>query len=267
MKWFEIFLVISTLGTGLCTLLDILFWSKQRKKQSELLDVEVPKVIEYARSFFPVLAIVLILRSFIVEPYKIPSSSMMPNLLIGDFILVNKFAYGLRLPISNYKFFPISEPKRGDVVVFNPPQAPDQNWIKRIVGLPGDHIGFHGDSLYINGQKLRYLNEGPYIDHSSHPQMPGANLLVEELPGHPHTELEILNQYMPAGQGDWVVPKNHYFVMGDNRDNSEDSRFWTKTHFLPEENLRGKAFLIWLHCQGFLCKDGFDVSRIGLVIK
>lgn len=156
MKWFEIILVVLTLGTGIISLLDKLFLAKRRAARAGLLDTE-PPIIDYCRSFFPVLAAVLILRSFIAEPYKIPSSSMMPNLLIGDFILVNKFAYGLRLPITNTKIIPIGKPNRGDVAVFKPPHKPDENWIKRVIGLPGDRIGFHGDTLYINGEPVKYI--------------------------------------------------------------------------------------------------------------
>ena len=267
MKWFEICLVVATAMTGFITLLDHLVWAKRRQAKSPLFDKQQPTVIEYARSIFPVVATVLILRTCVVEPYKIPSSSMMPNLMIGDFILVNKFAYGLRLPITNQKIFPIAEPKRGDVVVFKPPQRPDENWIKRIIGLPGDHIRFSGDTLSINGQAMQYIKRGTFVGKNRGAEMNGATLLVEEFPGRPHTELEFLGQYMPEGQGEWTVPPGHYFVMGDNRDNSEDSRFWTKTHFLPEENLRGKAFLVWLNCQGWLCKDGFDLTRIGQRIQ
>jgi len=267
MKWFEIALVVLTLGSGLVWLLDKLFLAKRRAARASLLDSEQPAIIEYSRAFFPVLAVVLILRSFVAEPYKIPSSSMMPNLLIGDFILVNKFAYGLRLPITNTKFVPVGEPKRGDVVVFKPPHAPDENWIKRIIGLPGDHIGFHGDTLYINGQAMQYELKGEYIGKGRGAEMTGASLLSENLPGRTHTVLELVGRANPAGQGDWVVPAGQYFVMGDNRDNSEDSRFWTQTHFLPEQNLRGKAFLIWLNCEGWFCKGSFDPSRIGTGIQ
>lgn len=266
MKWFEIILVVLTLGSGLVWLADKLFLAKRRAANAGLLDEE-PVIVDYSRAFFPVLAIVLILRSFVAEPYKIPSSSMMPNLLIGDFILVNKFAYGLRLPITNTKIVPVGEPMRGDVVVFKPPHAPDENWIKRVIGLPGDHIGFHGDTLYINGKPMTYTKLGDYVGTGRGAPETGAALLREDLPGHPHTELEWLGQANPAGQGDWTVPAGSYFVMGDNRDNSEDSRFWTLTHFLPEANLRGKAFMIWLNCSNWLCKDGFDPSRIGTRIN
>ncbi|MDR1074870.1 MAG: signal peptidase I [Xanthomonadaceae bacterium] len=268
MKWFETALVVATFATGIIWLLDKLFWARRRAAESGLIDEE-PVIVDYSRAFFPVLALVLILRSFIAEPYKIPSSSMMPNLLVGDFILVNKFSYGLRLPITNTKVVPLGEPRRGDVVVFKPPHRPDENWIKRIIGLPGDRIGFHGDTLYINGEPMSYRKIGDYIGHGPGADMTGASLLTEDLPGRSHTVLEWINNPHPGGwgQGDWEVPAGHYFVMGDNRDNSEDSRFWTQTHFLPESDLRGKAFLIWLNCRGWFCKDGFDASRIGTRIE
>ena len=266
MKWFEIGLVVLTFATGIIWLLDRLFFARKRAARSGLLDEE-PVLVDYSKAFFPVLALVLVLRSFIAEPYKIPSSSMMPNLLIGDFILVNKFSYGLRLPVTNTKFLPLGEPARGDVVVFKPPHDPDQNWIKRVVGLPGDRIGFHGDTLYVNGQAVQYRPLGDYVGEGRGAEMNGAALLLEDLPGRSHKVLEWIDRANPAGQGEWTVPAGHYFVMGDNRDNSEDSRFWTQTNFLPEENLRGKAFLIWLNCEGWFCKGSFDPSRIGTTIK
>ncbi len=260
MVWFETILVVLTLLTGVIWLLDKLFLAKRRAARDGLLDEE-PLLVDYSKAFFPVLALVLVLRSFVAEPYKIPSSSMMPNLLIGDFILVNKFAYGIRLPINNQKVIAIGEPKRGDVVVFKPPFDPNNNWIKRVIGLPGDRIGFQGNTVYINGQPLAYQTLGTYSGRGLPFGSESAALLEEQLPGRPHKVLEDLNRY--SGEGEWVVPQGHYFVMGDNRDNSEDGRLWPTTHFLPEENLRGKAFLIWLNCEGWFCKGSFEPSRIG----
>ena len=265
-KFFEIALVVLTLGSGLVLLADRLFWKKHRQASATLVDEE-PVVVDWARSFFPVLAIVLVVRSFIAEPYRIPSSSMMPNLLIGDFILVNKFSYGLRLPITNDKFIPTWDPERGDVVVFKPPHEPDQNWIKRIIGLPGDRIGFHGNTLYINGQAMQYELKGQYVGAGPGADMTGKSLLIEQLPGRSHTVLEDANFAHPLGQGDWVVPEGEYFVMGDNRDHSEDSRFWTQTSFLPDHLLRGKACVISSNSQDRFCKGSFDASRIGTRIQ
>ena len=274
MVWFETILVVLTLLTGIIWLADKLFFAKRRAARGGLLDEE-PVLVDYSRAFFPVLAIVLILRSFIAEPYKIPSASMMPNLLIGDFILVNKFSYGLRLPINNHKFVAIGEPKRGDVVVFKPPHDPQNNWIKRVIGLPGDKITFQGNALTINGQPLTYKELGTYSGRGVAMGTQSAALLQEDLLGRPHSILEGLDRYV--GEGEWLVPQGHYFVMGDNRDNSEDGRLWPEYgadgqllpnhNFLPEENLRGKAFLIWLNCEGWFCKNSFDPSRIGKKIQ
>ncbi len=264
MVWFETILVVLTLLTGTVWLLDKLFFAKRRAARDGLLDSE-PVLVDYSRAFFPVLAIVLVLRSFVAEPYKIPSASMMPNLLIGDFILVNKFAYGLRLPINNHKFVAIGEPERGDVVVFKPPHDPQNNWIKRVIGLPGDRIAFQGNTLSINGQAMDYQPLGTYSGRGVAMGTESAALLQEGLPGRPHKVLEGLDRF--TGEGEWEVPAGHYFVMGDNRDNSEDGRLWPQTHFLPEENLRGKAFLVWLNCEGWFCKGSFDSSRIGTKIQ
>jgi len=156
MKWFEIALVTLTFLSGIILLLDRLLFAKRRAAESELLDNAEPVIVDYARSFFPVLFVILILRSFIAEPFRIPSSSMMPTLLIGDFILVNKFSYGIRLPINNKKIISIGEPKRGDVVVFRPPHRPDEDWIKRVIGLPGDTIAYRDNTVYLNGEPWQY---------------------------------------------------------------------------------------------------------------
>jgi len=264
MVWFETVLVVLTLVTGIVWLLDKLFFARRRAASGSLL-AEEPVLVDYSRAFFPVLAIVLVLRSFIAEPYKIPSASMMPNLLIGDFILVNKFAYGLRLPINNHKFVDLGEPLRGDIVVFKPPHDPHNNWIKRVIGLPGDTVVFEGNALTINGVEVEYKELGSYSGRGVPAGADSATLLQEYLPGREHRILEVLDR--PVGQGSWEVPAGHYFVMGDNRDNSEDGRLWPQTNFLPEEELRGKAFLVWLNCEGWFCKGGFDPQRIGTRIR
>lgn len=259
MRWFEIALVVLTLFTGIVWLLDKLFFARSRAANAGLLEAKEPLVIDYSKAFFPVLAVVLCLRSFVAEPFRIPSSSMMPTLLIGDFILVNKFAYGLRLPISNEKFIATGEPVRGDVVVFRPPQHPDQDWIKRVIGLPGDTIAYRDDTVYVNGTALRYIGRGRYEGKGQGMDATGARLMTEGLPGRPHPVLERDDRpFFIQGEGEWTVPPGEYFVMGDNRDNSEDSRFWG---FLPEANLRGKAFLIWLNWDR--SAGGIDFSRIG----
>ncbi len=268
MRWFEIALVVLTFASGLVWLIDALFFARRRKAAAGLLDDgKDPVLVDYAKAFFPVLAIVLTLRSFVAEPFRIPSNSMMPTLLTGDFILVNKFAYGLRLPISNRKVISIGEPKRGDVIVFKPPQAPEQDWIKRIVGLPGDTVSYKDNMVTVNGQRFAYKRLGDYVGKGSGAEMTGASLLTEELPGRPHAVLELDKvPYVDQGDGEWTVPAGEYLVMGDNRDRSEDGRFFG---FLPEGNIRGKAFLIWLNCDELsgLCSKNFDTSRIGTSIQ
>lgn len=260
MTWFETLLVVATLGSGAVWLLDALFFAKRRKAKGGLLDEE-PVLVDYSRAFFPVLAVVLVLRSFIAEPYKIPSSSMMPNLLIGDFILVNKFAYGLRLPITNTKIVPIGLPERGDVAVFKyPGMGPDDpdkgvDFVKRVVGLPGDKVSYHRGVLSINGVPLQYEvdAQAPIGNGSDRLDLPGV-IAWEQLGEHRHLVQNYIQSLENGSQGDgeFEVPAGHYLVMGDNRDNSLDGRFWG---MLPEANLRGKAFLVWMNFK--------DFSRIG----
>ena len=263
MVWFETILVVLTALSGLVWLLDKLVLAKRRAVAAGPLEpAREPVLVDYSKAFFPILVLVLGLRSFIAEPFRIPSSSMMPTLLIGDFILVNKFAYGLRWPITNKKFIDIGEPERGDVVVFRPPHHPREDWIKRVIGVPGDTIAYHDNQVSINGKRLPYRVERIYQGVGQGADATGATELTEGLPGRPHFVLEHPDvPFLPQGQGEgeWIVPPGHYFVMGDNRDNSEDSRFWG---FLPEANLRGKAFLVWMNFDS-RADRWVDASRIG----
>ncbi|MEO5596455.1 MAG: signal peptidase I [Lysobacteraceae bacterium] len=224
-----------------------------------------PVLVEYAASFFPVILVILLVRSFLGEPYRIPSGSMMPTLLIGDFILVNKFAYGLRIPVLDTKIVPIGEPQRGDVVVFHPPHHPDQTWIKRVIGLPGDTITYQDYTLSINGQPVETVSIGAFVGKGNGASMTGARELRESLPGKTHRILQLdLPPMFQHANGSWTVPPDSYFMMGDNRDNSEDSRYWP-THFLPEHNIVGKAVVVWMNWD--FGGAGLDASRIGTVIK
>lgn len=259
---FAAFLVVLTILTGVIWALDALFWAKRRHAQAVASGkpAREPVVVEYARSFFPVILAVLIIRSFLVEPFRIPSSSMMPTLLDGDFILVNKFTYGIRLPVINDKVIEIGDPKHGDVMVFRFPEDPSQDYIKRVVGLPGDQIDYRDKQLYVNNEAIAQLPLGLYTGPG---EGGGRNLRVAEeaLLGADHKIL--LN---PArrdlNRGPWTVPEGHYFVLGDNRDNSRDSRFWG---FVPDDHLVGRAFLVWMHWDASNVIGG--LSRIGTSIE
>ena len=261
---FAAILVGLTALTGAIWLLDHLLFARRRNALAEATGNErkEPLLVEYARSFFPVILIVLLVRSFLAEPFRIPSSSMMPTLLIGDFILVNKFAYGLRWPVLDKKFIEVGEPARGDVVVFRYPRNPSQDYIKRVIGMPGDEVVYRNKTLYVNGAPVAQDPLGRYIGEGSGRDMTGAELKLERLEGVEHRILQRSAAYfVPQGEGLWKVPAGHYFVMGDNRDNSEDSRYWG---FVPEENLVGKAFLIWMNWDGR--NGGIDFERLGTVI-
>lgn len=237
---FPAIMVLLVAVTGLIWLIDKLFWAPRRDD-----DAKEPVVVEYARSFFPIILLVLVIRSFIAEPFRIPSSSMVPTLHIGDFILVNKFSYGIRLPVVNTKILDTGEPQRGDVVVFRYPvkknkNDPDIDYIKRVVGLPGDKVGYFNKTIYINGEPVaQEPQEKPasMINISA----PGSELRSEQLGDHNH--LIVVEPDVKRVEGETVVPEGHYFVMGDNRDNSNDSRYWGT---VPEENLVGQAFLVWM---------------------
>jgi len=234
-------LAAGTLITGVVWLIYRLV--KGRKERSEL-----PDYAEYARSFFPIFLVVLLLRAFIAEPFRIPSGSMMPTLLVGDFILVNKFTYGLRMPVTKTKFMEVNEPERGDVVVFRWPVNPKLDYIKRLVGLPGDHIRYRDKTLYINGKPMQMKPVGPYEPVGSGARALGSFEAKEDLQGVDHSVLinPLSPDFSPSctfmGYQEIVVPEGHYLMMGDNRDDSNDGRCWG---FVPEENLVGKAFLIW----------------------
>lgn len=196
-----------------------------------------PRLVETARAVFPVLLLVLVLRSFVAEPFRIPSASMRPTLEPGDFILVDKHAYGLRLPVLDRKLVEFGVPARGDVVVFRWPPDPSQDFIKRVVGLPGDVIEYRGKLLSVNGAPVPFeLDAGPGAAEE-----PGSREGLEHLTSVGHRVL--VHPWQPAAAGRWVVPAGHYFVMGDNRDNSRDSRVWG---FVPESHLVGRAWLVWM---------------------
>lgn len=246
---FALLMVVVLIVTGLIWLLDIAVLRKRRAPGSS-----DPIVVEYAKSFFPVILVVFLIRSFIAEPFKIPSGSMMPTLLAGDFILVNKFTYGLRLPILNNTLVEINHPKAGDVFVFHYPPEPSIDYIKRVVGVPGDRIVYQDKQLYINGQPLDMTLMGDYQYESAGFNQVHAKRYQEQLGDVQH---ELLIE--PEGftkDFEVTVPAGHYFAMGDNRDNSKDSRYWG---FVPEQNLVGKAFFIWWNFDQF--------KRIGTVIR
>ena len=220
--------------------------------------VPEPALVDYCRSFFPVLLVVLVLRSFFFEPFRIPSSSMMPTLNVGDFIVVNKFSYGVRLPVLHSKILDTGEPQRGEVAVFRYPQDPRIDYIKRIVGLPGDEIRYQNKQLYVNGEAVGRVDQGVYNGVGAGRVMSGASLLQEQIDD---AVFDILHaaQHPAREEGTWQVAPGHYFVLGDNRDRSADSRFWGQ---VPEENLVGRAVMIWMNWD--TQQDGvIDFSRIG----
>lgn len=259
---FALVLVLLTVISGLITLVDKLFLRQRRSdKAVQNQGAELPRepvLVEYGRSLFPVFLIVLILRSFLFEPFKIPSGSMIPTLQIGDFILVNKYAYGLRLPVTNTKIVSIGDPQRGDVAVFRWPVNPNLNYIKRVIGLPGDTVVYRDKQLFVNGEQVITEEQGLYSQDGVKCYTPNIRDMkhMETLGDVEHNIL--INQAVPARDGSWVVPEGHYFMVGDNRDNSNDSRAWG---FVPEENLVGRAVGIWLNWD--LNKGCADWSRIG----
>lgn len=216
-----------------------------------------PIVVEYARSFFPVLLIVFLLRSFLFEPFRIPSDSMMPGLQAGDFIFVSKYTYGIRLPIINKTIIETDKPQRGDVIVFRLPRDPKINYIKRLIGLPGDHVQVVNDQLFINGSPMVQEPAGTYSDA----KYTDAPLATEDLGTVKHTVMFLHDGFHEPKDFDGIVPAGHYLFMGDNRDNSQDGRFQSAVGYVPDENLVGRAQLIWFNYTPWLNVPKF--SRIG----
>jgi signal peptidase I len=265
---FALILFLLLVATGIVTAIDKFVLRKRRAPEAR-----VPWFIEYPVSFFPVILIVFVLRSFLVEPFKIPSGSMLPTLLIGDFILVNKHTYGIRLPVVNLKLVDINEPQRGDVMVFRYPEDPSLDYIKRIVGIPGDVVAYKDKQLYLNDQAVAMKPDGTYSYVESGLNFVNAQKLTESLGTHTHSIL--VQGEQPPVQLSGVkqfpfrencvyndqgfrckVPPGHYFMMGDNRDSSSDSRYWG---FVPDRNIVGKAFMIWWNFD--------ELKRIGKFIE
>ncbi len=251
---YALILTVLTLATGLIWALHK--WVIQRGQPADVEPRGLARITDSIGSFFPILLAVLIFRSFLFEPFKIPSGSMIPTLLVGDFIVVNKFSYGLRLPVINRRFVEIGEPARGDVAVFRFPLDERVNYIKRVVGLPGDTVTYRNKSLFINGELVSRDAEGTWLGRGRNRSYQGQ-LYVEQLGDTAHNIL-IHPAVRPAEALSVTVPEGHYFVMGDNRDRSADSRAgW----FVSEDLLVGRATRIWMHWD---CSRGcVDFSRIG----
>ncbi|MEM6580142.1 MAG: signal peptidase I [Pseudomonadota bacterium] len=272
---FPLILVILVFGSGLIWLFDAILlapgrrrviadlqtrypaWEDDSDPQAEQFRAGVadsarePVVVEYAKSFFPVLLIVFVLRSFLVEPFQIPSSSMVPTLEVGDYILVNKYTYGIRLPVIRTKVLSLNEPKRGDVMVFFPPHMNDTYYIKRVIGLPGDTITYRNKTLYVNGEAVKEESLAVVPEGTSRVRL-GLETLGND------THLVQFDESRPPRDMSVVVKPGHYFMMGDNRDNSSDSRMWGQ---VPEQDIVGKAFAIWMHWDSFFSIPSF--SRVG----
>lgn len=261
-------LMVAVAVTGVIWLWDVVFLAKPRKalvaqvenQFSELSDTDKdgnaayksaigqakkePVFVEYSKSFFPILAIVFILRSFLIEPFKIPSESMVPTLEVGDFIAVNKFAYGIRLPVFRTKIVEVGQPSRGDVVVFFPPHE-SRYFIKRLIGMPGDVIEVRDNVVYVNGNELQQTRVGvdPVTRREGLCRAP-YTIYEETVDGKTHSMRKCPSGGIRWNDRSWVVPEGEYFMMGDNRDNSQDSRVWGT---VPDSNIVGKAFAIWMH--------------------
>ena len=262
---FPLVLALVVIVSGLIWLLDILVLAPRR----QILDTgEVPReplYVEYSKSFFPVLLVVFILRSFIAEPFQIPSPSMVPTLKVGDFILVNKFTYGIRLPVIRTKIFDINQPQRGDVMVFFPPHE-SRYFIKRVIGLPGDSIRYANNQVFVNGELLEHEFIASESTRKTYDRCtaPGGQyqLFNETIDDNTHHIRKCTNPVAFVDDKTWEVPEKHYFMMGDNRDNSDDSRRWG---FVPEENIVGRAFAVWMHWKGLFSGTIPSFSTVGTI--
>ena len=274
---FPLILVILVFGTGLIWLGDRLFLAPARRRSLDALCARFPAweeqgstdarqfaeaaaalprestIVEYSRSFFPVLAVVFVLRSFIAEPFQIPSSSMVPTLEVGDYILVNKFTYGIRLPVLRTKIIDLGDPQRGDVMVFFPPHMNKTYYIKRVIGVPGDVVSYRNKRLYVNDEPVPFEQLAILPDGRSRVQVGLA-----ELGGRRH--LQQVDLLRPPRDFTVTVKPGHYFLMGDNRDNSSDSRVWGQ---VSERDIVGKAFAIWMHWDSLFSIPSFD--RVGAI--
>ena len=279
---FPLLLVIAVALCGALALVDLVLFAPRRRAaisayqgsvtepDPEVLDKlnKEPVLIEYGKSFFPVLFIVLVLRSFLVEPFQIPSGSMKPTLEVGDFILVNKFAYGIRLPVLDAKVIPVGDPQRGDVMVFRYPSDPNINYIKRVVGVPGDRIRYTSDKrLYVNDQLVaeQLIGEEPG-------SLGSVTLYQEKLGEAEHLIRKEMTRYRVEPGKEWTVPAGHYFMMGDNRDNSNDSRYWNDPKIpkdllgmVPDRNIVGKAFAVWMSWPDPKMRNLPNFSRVGVI--
>ncbi len=278
---FSLIMLVLLLITGGVSLLDKFLLYPQRLVESARLAREQSKItikepwwVEYAKSFFPVILVVFLLRSFLIEPFKIPSGSMIPTLQVGDFIVVNKFIYGIRLPIVGKKLLEMNSPERGDVMVFHYPENPSIDYIKRVVGVPGDNIVYRNKQVVVNGvlQKLEgngdynYVEPGLNFVHTkiyNESLSSGRSYKVLQNPVAPNMRLSDVVEFpyrencaYNANEVRCIVPEGHYFMLGDNRDNSRDSRYWG---FVPDEMLVGKAFMVWMNFN--------DFKRVGLSIN
>ena len=272
---FSLVLVCLVAACGALWLLDSLLLKKPRQaavaahrarhpgRDDEALQEELaelsrePLVIEYAKSFFPVLLIVLVLRSFLVEPFQIPTGSMIPTLEVGDFIIVNKYAYGVRLPVIGTKIMDVDDPQRGEVMVFIPPHE-NKYYIKRVIGLPGDTVRYEDKNLYINGELIDKDYVRDIEIDTSIGELPGT-LYNETIGGIEHHAQHIDGAGAPRARTTWVIPNGHYFMMGDNRDNSSDSREWGA---VSEENIVGKAVAVWMHKEPGLNLPTFSRNKL-----